>query len=310
MSDSNSFKDIQNFLNTQQENKGFDSSSNSEDHLIEKLWSLSDDALSSPDFDTEQAWNKFRSSNHISSGTNYKKILTISAIIIAVLFSLYLLFNNSNENPGYSPAIASQFSIEENLKDGSLMALVSSADLQLDPEFSVSKRKVTLTGNAYCNIQSDPDHPFEIITDHGVIKVFGTSFLVEQEKGTLHVSVFEGIVEVLHPTLSSLSCRVKEGQKATLFNNEQAILLSELSSQEMTLQLSNTKVSDAVRLLDQYYPPKIRLESNFTGKECRITSRWNPSAPNEWQEELSLLFNAKIAHEKGEILVSGLNCED
>ncbi len=86
---------------------------------------------------------------------------------------------------------------EINLPDGSMVVLNEHSILHLLPAFQKGKkRKVTLQGEAFFEIQPDPEQPFEIATDQTHVAVLGTAFKLRAYPGedSTVVEVVEGKV--------------------------------------------------------------------------------------------------------------------
>lgn len=309
MKDTNPSNDIRNFLKNKQGITDPVSKQGKDDPLLEDLWTLSEKAVESPDFDTDKAWQKFKVNNYSRNNTNSYIAILIAVLVLGALLSLSHLWIKKDSPPKASPAIAAQFNTAQELIDGSNISLFQAEDLELASGFSQLNRKVRLKGNAYCDIKSDPDHPFEIVTNNGLIRVYGTSFLVEQDEGILKVSVFEGTVEITHPENLSLICKITEGEIASLFRSEQVICHTNPDSEGITQIMSNTKLSDAISIFNRSTDYTIQLTKEKPDIDCRLTSRWNSRDINSWKEDLTLVFNATIEVLEDKILVSGLQCK-
>jgi len=83
------------------------------------------------------------------------------------------------------------------LSDGSKVYLNAGSSLQYPKQFSVERREVQLTGEAFFDIQSEAERPFVVSTGNTQIKVLGTTFNINQEEGgKLAVALVSGKVRV------------------------------------------------------------------------------------------------------------------
>lgn len=84
------------------------------------------------------------------------------------------------------------------LDDGSRIHLNAESSLTVPSDFSSSNRQVNLAGEAYFDVESDPEHPFLVQTGRADIKVLGTRFCVKnyREDNLLLVTLEEGEVEI------------------------------------------------------------------------------------------------------------------
>ena len=93
------------------------------------------------------------------------------------------------------------------LPDGSHVRLNSASELRYSPDFGKKNRTVRLVGEAYFDVQSNPNNPFIVLTRADLqVKALGTKFNIksypndEQIIGTL----IEGRIEVSNPLLSEV----------------------------------------------------------------------------------------------------------
>lgn len=119
--------------------------------------------------------------------------MAVAALLLGCVISLPLILQP--ELPLYQTAIGE---IEEvNLPDGSVVVLNQGSSLQLNRAFVKGKnRSVTLEGEAFFNITSNPEDPFTIITSETTVEVLGTEFSLRaypNEDSTV-VAVNEGLV--------------------------------------------------------------------------------------------------------------------
>jgi transmembrane sensor len=87
------------------------------------------------------------------------------------------------------------------LADGSSVTMNADSRLKYPVSFDGPNREVYLTGEAFFDIQKDPEHPFIIHTDKMNIRVLGTSFNVRSYPGdaVMETTLLQGSVEVTFP---------------------------------------------------------------------------------------------------------------
>lgn len=85
-----------------------------------------------------------------------------------------------------------------DLPDGSIIWLNGGSKLSYPNGFSPHSREISLTGEAYFEIKTDPEHPFMIQTKQLTIRVLGTSFNVRAygNEGKTTTTLIQGKVEV------------------------------------------------------------------------------------------------------------------
>ena len=88
------------------------------------------------------------------------------------------------------------------LPDGSIIKMNAASELQIETADWSEVRRVTLHGDAFFDVKSNPEAPFYVITPNGKVTVLGTTFSVfDREKG-YEVACFRGLVKVESEGLS------------------------------------------------------------------------------------------------------------
>lgn len=84
------------------------------------------------------------------------------------------------------------------LPDSSVVELNADSKLTYPSKFTDSSREVQLSGEAFFNVQQDPQHPFHVITKNLTITVLGTSFNLQcyPDKAQAKVALVTGKVGV------------------------------------------------------------------------------------------------------------------
>jgi transmembrane sensor len=93
----------------------------------------------------------------------------------------------------YMTATGSQSTVA--LPDGSTMVLNTASAVTVD--FSDGHRSVRLLqGEAFFDVQRDPDHPFRVVGEYGEVEVKGTAFSVRTDEEETEVVLERGLVDV------------------------------------------------------------------------------------------------------------------
>lgn len=160
------------------------------DKAWEKLYDrFSEDGLLQEDDSTHTAlriyrpWMGWAASLLVMLSTG---LLIYSTITKPDHAGLFTLINNQEDN-----------TLIEVLDDGTVVYLAERASLQIPEHFSASHRSVTLSGEAFFDIEPNREHPFRIHTESAVVEVLGTAFNIrshsEQE---FELFVEHGMVRV------------------------------------------------------------------------------------------------------------------
>lgn len=137
--------------------------------------------------------------------SRYATVFATAASLLLLIAASFLLYHYSSQTDTdiqlqhqemvYSAGTDEHKSL--TLSDGSVVRLNSNSRLILPQVFRENKREVTLRGEAYFEINSNPEKPFLIHTDHAVIRVLGTSFNVKaSSQNNVQVVVKEGKVSL------------------------------------------------------------------------------------------------------------------
>ena len=127
-----------------------------------------------------------------------------AASLIFFLGFLYLKPNNNNiqfslvsdvPKENLPPSEVTHFNGSEKnelvfLPDGSKVTLAKGSRITYSRLMNGKKRKVSLSGVAFFDVEKNPEKPFYIYTTSMVIKVLGTSFRVNTLAGKESVTVF------------------------------------------------------------------------------------------------------------------------
>jgi transmembrane sensor len=103
------------------------------------------------------------------------------------------------------------------LPDGSVVMLNANSHLSVSRDFDVRHRKVSITGEAFFDIEHDAEHPFLVNTLQYTIRVLGTTFNVRSYPGkdTTETTLLTGKIEILQEQLNS-TVVLKPNQKFML----------------------------------------------------------------------------------------------
>lgn len=140
---------------------------------------------------------------HMRKKGNVARWAVAAAITIAIsgvyIYKTYLVKNT--ETPGIV-AVRKQNEVNYtryvSLPDGSTVLLHANSTLEFPETFAANKREVTLKGEAFFDIQSNPAAPFLIKTGRIITTVLGTAFNIKAYpvNDTITVAVKRGKVKV------------------------------------------------------------------------------------------------------------------
>src|SRR5690606_17675361 len=157
------------------------------------------------------------------------------------------------------------------LSDGSKVQLNVNSKLEYPRFFVGNTREVTLNGEAFFNVKSDPSRPFVVRANGGMVRVRGTSFGVRayERDGGIKVVVVEGAVDLSATDSEGVSSETVLLEKADLgqvvagriervISNVDPI--RHLGWQEGVLIFDDTPFSEVVEELENWYDLSIGIQ--------------------------------------------------
>jgi len=167
--------------------------------------------------------------NILSFLNNWMKPIAIAGAAAAVAIVLYNSFDNKNDNTGkiadnktnvkenvqkINP-VKNLFS-EKGVKKAGLVFKSAIATIKtIEPTYfdTVSKDEITMK-NGKAKFDVVPGNDFRInVNDSFIVRVLGTSFIVDYSKDNFSVKVFEGLVEVIDKSNNSTISLTKDMEK-------------------------------------------------------------------------------------------------
>ena len=201
------------------------------------------------------------------------------------------------------------------LPDGTVVALNSNSTLTFPKKFKNTIREVTITGEAFFDVYSDPEKPFIIHAGNAQVKVLGTSFNVcaYPNDETIEVVVETGIVEV-----SCQNSEIPEEPLALLLNaGEKGTLLHSLNKLEKTINTNanylawkthnlvfdQTPLGEVVQYLKKTYHTQIQLNGDNV-ERLLLTAQFENKSVEFILNVVQLTFGLQLENENGNYILS------
>jgi transmembrane sensor len=260
--------------------------------------------LQEPVYDGESAWDKVDSRLRQSKSNNTVRMFTrlaIAASIAGILFFAGWMLLHKKE-PTMQLADAGTANKTLTLPDGSQVVLRKGATLSYPETFSGNQREVSLTGEAFFDVQHDAAHPFRIQTTRATLEVLGTSFTVNTTNQQDELVVSTGKV--------LFSNKATNGEKHIILPNQYSKLDNKgfeikpvndpnfLSWKTGKLQFDNTPIDLVAATLSNHYGLFIKADSGLMKLPVvpTITAKFEQQSIDGVLEEIKLLVN--ISHRK------------
>ena len=189
----------------------------------------------------------------------------------------YLMRKNPSFDQQFRTAIGEIRTID--LAEGSSVTLNTETDLSVDLKSGVERNVQLSKGEAFFNVSSDPDRPFIVYTEAGLVVVIGTKFSVFKQGGKTLVTVVEGKVGLLKEELEWFG----QEPEVVLSDNQQLALeevnMTEpekinaeraLAWRDKQLFFDGESLGIVVEELNRYFPKKISLASADIGSQLVV----------------------------------------
>lgn len=144
------------------------------------------------------------------------------------------------------------------LEDGTKVWLNSGSEMTF-PTRMKKERKVRLTGEAYFEVERDPERPFLVEFNYGTVEVIGTRFDIScyPEDETVNTILVEGNINWILPDAKTLS--LTPGEKISIDKNTREIRRDIVDSElyygwiENRFIFNNDKLSEIIKELERWY---------------------------------------------------------
>ena len=190
-------------------------------------------------------------------------------------------------NPGMTTTV--------DLPDGTKVYLNSESSLTYPSFFSKDKRDVKLTGEAFFEVQKDPEHRFIVSGPHHTqIEVLGTSFNVEavERDSFISTTLVEGKVRFAYQkNQQPATVDMKPGQKLMYDTTSSQVKLIQTSGETETawkdgkIIFQATPLPEALRMLEKRFNVTFVLSNNRLRGEA-----FNGSFTNQRLERILEIF--------------------
>ena len=284
------------------------------------MWKASKDQLEGVGFETGEEWKKFERSSgqqHVERAKeikfySYSNGLKIAAsITVIALFSwvLYLIFFSHQRIFKES----GDTMVQLDLPDGSEVWLNHDSRVAYQDDFNSDTRTVTLTGEAFFEVKSDPQKPFIIETNNARIKVLGTSFNVRAYGGPNSTEVFVATGLVNFSNINNKEgINLKPGETAATKNNT-VLMLEPVESQnvlawkEKQLIFKRSSLNTVIKNLETYFRIDMEIRNEDISR-CRFTGSFSEPTLEEIIEALSVSLDLNIIKKDDIYIVDGNGC--
>ncbi|MGM9760815.1 MAG: FecR family protein [Parabacteroides sp.] len=261
------------------------------EQLLKRLMSLSwhaDLLRVTPQVDTEKAWQqtcrKLQGETVSLPRRLWMKYQSVAAILLLPLvmtFSLlYFQALQSGKEEGRMVEVRTNPGMTTRLElpDGSKVHLNSESTLRYPSSFAQAERRVELEGEAYFEVEKEPERPFVVKTPHQTqVEVLGTTFNLDayESEPALQATLLTGKIRFAYTRGTAVhTLDVKPGHKVVydvaasephLFTTNG---LSESAWKEGKIIFDSTPLPEALRMLEKRFHVRLILQNPRLKKEA------------------------------------------
>ena len=196
------------------------------------------------------------------------------------------------------------------LQDGSRVTLNSNSELSYPEKFRGGKREVLLKGEAFFEVERNPDKPFRVSIEHkAMVEVLGTSFNIRSEQSgeAIKVLVVEGRVAFTGTTKERPGMILEKDEQATMthgtLRRDKVVNKNMLSWKTGILCFDQSFIGDVVAELEVHYMRDIILDEDIP-RDLKFTSTIDNQDIESVLEELSLVLGLTVSYEDNKVHIS------
>lgn len=236
-------------------------------------------------YKTEHAWSTLSSKlglGKTSKSTvkvinNYRYKLLIGAASVACILALGMLklyidgqssLKELRETTATFTTVVSTREGEKShiyLADNTEVFLNSGSKLEYNAGFNTEERVVKLTGEAFFDVQTNPEKPFTVLAGQVTVSATGTKFniLSYENENRIETTLEEGVVQVAIEGKEAV--KIEEGQQVVYFKDSEEVKIRDAAPDTYTSWLENklrfydTPFEEAMRGISRRYNVKIEI---------------------------------------------------
>ena len=283
------------------------------------IWQLTA-ATQEADVNTDAAWQKIKSQLVQEQPAKvipmYRSVWRVAASIVLLIGVLWLAKYYFLPYYGMEVVESGDRQIAIVLPDSSQVWLNKNSKLVYEKAFDGNERNVRLEGEAFFEVQHNPEKPFIILSSESQTKVLGTSFNLRAypDESLVELSVATGKVAFkLREQKSEVI--VTPGFAAKLNTSTKNIAKTSIAEENAwawktgKLQFRNSSLKDVMPVLERYYGVNLKLEQNALAN-CRFTGSFQQADLKEVLQVLEATMQIQSTKQNNQTYtITGQGCE-
>lgn len=276
-------------------------------HNLRMSIELSDDIREMESIDVQAAYRrtqqKIRNHRWALGAATYRRYAALLALplLVATLVLGYLNFAPPKQAVTYAEVVTPYGTITRyEMPDQSVIWLNGGSKLRYPTTFGTANRSVELEGEAYFEVQANPEHPFYVNTTDGMsVYVYGTRFNVSAYANEPYIETVleEGAVNILSPDRKT-TLTLTPGEQLTYNRNEWTFTRSNIDVYEKTawregkLIFRNSPLDEVLKKLSRHFNTDIEFH-NISGKDYKYRATFKSESLQQILDYLSKSANIR-----------------
>lgn len=246
--------------------------------------------------------------------SGFPSLWKVAAAFTVLFVSSFILYYYT-ANPRNIMLSAKAGNMIVHLPDGTEVALNNGSTITYPEKFTLRKREIEISGEAYFTIKHDSTRPFVIVSGNARIEDLGTSFNVNTQaaSGAIEVVLTSGEVAIYYKGWKTEKVVLAPGEKAEIEKTGRKITRTTnpdrnyMAWKTRKLIFENTTLSEIVTTLNTVYRSNIiRLPAELAG--CRLTATFSDQPLKSVLNVLQKTLDLKITESATSIEISGNGC--
>ena len=239
-------------------------------------------------------------------------MLRVAAIMLILLGVSAVFYFSMNRKPAVEMVqlntVNEANTLIKTLNDGSVIYIAQNSSFSFPKEFENKSRNVSLKGEAFFDIASNPAKPFIIETDQAFIEVLGTAFNVKTQDGNnFELCVDRGKVKVTMKNNPSNTALVVAGEKVTTFKNDllksKYVKNQESGWYKQRMHFKDESLQNIISVLNRNFNTTFVVAEKETGNR-KLTVTFNKESAATMTELICVTLNLKSQNINGSVVLS------
>ncbi len=158
------------------------------------------------------------------------------------------------------------------LPDGTRVRLNAASSIRFPTAFSGAKREVTITGQAYFEVQKNPLKPFIVNASQSKIEVLGTHFDVKAytDEQQISATLVEGAIQFSSGAMQKI---LKPDQQAKLNTLSGSVSISDVNADNEIawirgqIYMNSTSLGDLMKQISRWYNVDVEIKAKLPQRE-------------------------------------------